>query len=75
MSMSENNYVHLSLFLSQKYLMTWNTAYNAIRIIILVLFSIFGSWQPLVSIHYHCKEKSSMNVLRNFSFCVKIKWK
>lgn len=41
----------------------------------LVLFNIVGAWQPLVSIQFHCMEKSSINTLFLCSTEEKKSWK
>lgn len=30
--------------------------------------SFFGTWQVIVTVHFHCVEKNSMNILKNISF-------
>lgn len=42
---------------------------NALEVIWTIFFVIFGPWHPLVSIHFHCTEKSSANLLPNLSPC------
>ncbi len=37
------------------------------------VFLIFRTWQPLVTIYFHCMKRSSMNILLNILFCFPLK--
>jgi len=39
----------------------------------LVFFLVFGAWQSLVIIYFHCMKISRMNILLNYYFCVLLK--